>query len=207
MSQFGEYLKPFMSSTFGNDRPRDFKTVAGSPVESLYCDSNGGYFWGRALLIRPIDFCYSAPLTVSAWNSPELWKSNYGAICSECRFFAEDTFGIQVGILDDNVVQFDPETATISTVGHSLEEWLGHLLADPDFHTGAPVLRAWEQKHGLIPPGNRLVPKQLFMLGGEFHSSNMVSKRDVDGMRLRAQFWKLTKDLPDGQTIAFHVVE
>ena len=45
------------------------------------------------------------------------------------------------------------------------------------------------------------------MLGGEFSSSNMVCKVDVEGMKIRAQLWRLTKDIPDGQQIVFNVDE
>jgi hypothetical protein len=128
-------------------------------------------------------------------------------VVASCTFFAEDVFGVQVGVLDNDIVQFDPETATLTLLAHSIEEWCEQVVADQDFYTGAPVLAAWEQAHGPIRAGNRLIPKRLFMFGGEYHSTNMLSKRDVEGMQLRAQYWRLTKDLPDGTSVTFNVVD
>ena len=118
-------------------------------------------------------------------------------------FFAEDAFGTQFGVLGEGVVQFDPETATFAEEFATIDAWAAAVSQDPAYYTAAPVLQAWEEEHSQIPTGYRLVPKQLFMFGGEFHSDNMLCKSDVEGLRLRAELWKSTRDIPDGQTIVF----
>jgi hypothetical protein len=176
-------------------------------IQPLYEGFNGGLFWKGALLIRPERKAREAPLTVAEWNDNDLWKSQYDDICTNVTFFAEDVFGVQFGIEAGRVVQFDPETAGITTVAPTLVEWCHELCRDPDYYTGAPVLIAWERKNSPLQVGHRLVPRQLFMLGGDFNSDNMVCKTDVEGMRIRAQLWKLTRDLPDGQKVTFRVEE
>ena len=94
------------------------------------------------------------------------------------------------------------DSATIDLISVSADETEVELTA---YYTGAPVLEAWEKKHAEIPVGYRIMPRQLFMLGGEFHSDNMISKPDDQGMRIRAEFWQLTKDVPDGQKIIFKI--
>jgi len=199
MTQPQHYLRAHATELFEVATPEDSIPLA---LEALYTDFNGGYFWGRALLIRP-RAGLSAVLTVSAWNEPERWKGLYAGRCDSVIFFAEDAFGGQFGVLDGRFVQFDPETSEIVVIAENAEEWVSSVLRDANYLTGAPVAAAWEKKHGPLPPGCRLVPKQAFMLGGQFHSSNMACKSDVEGMRIRAGLWQATKDLSDGQKIVF----
>lgn len=207
MKTIKELLHPFITTAFGTGRPKAFSTVAASPLKDLYAELNGGYFWGRALLIRPVDRLGVPPLDLESWNSSALWKSLYDQKCSDCTFFAEDAFGVQFGVRDAQFVQFDPETAEIIVLADSLKNWCTQILTESENLTGFPVLTAWEKRHGVIPAGNRLVPKQLFMFGGEFHSANMVSKPDVEGMRIRGQLWSCTKNLPEGAEIIFNATD
>lgn len=198
LSPFSTKLFPVRGGSLG-DRSRF------ADLEPLYRDFNGGYFWGRALLVRPMHPEIGLPLAMSPWNEDELWRGMYSDVCLGVLFFAEDAFGCQFGIRGGRVVQFDPETAEIVDMAESIDGWCEAILKDPDFYTGAPVLAAWEQQHQSIEVGYRLIPKQLFMLGGQFHSTNMVPKRDVEGLRARAQIWALTKDLPDGERLSFKI--
>ncbi len=176
-------------------------------LEALYRDFNGGYFWNRALLIRSVVADESAPLTLAHWNRSELWKGLYLGRCDDITFFAEDAFGIQFGVRRGCVVQFDPETAEVDELASSVEGWMLMVMKDPDCYTGAPVLAQWEDRGRTILPGCRLIPRQLFVLGGDYRADNMLCKPDVEGMRIRAGFWQILKDLPDGQSIVFRVEE
>ena len=208
MCNVKQKLAPFASLQFNFQESTDLiKSLHCRPLEKLYEDFNGGYFWKRALLVRPLQREEGAPRTILEWNNPELWKTMYEGTCEELTFFAEDAFGMQFGIRGDCVVQFDPETGFITDVARTLDEWCELLVHDPEYHTGSPVLAAWERENSPIQIGHRLIPKQLFMLGGDFHSNNMVSKPDLDGLRIRAEFWKMTKSLPDGQKIIFKIQE
>jgi hypothetical protein len=201
------YLTPVAFRMFEAPESNPISPGVCPTLELIYKNFNGGLFWGGALLIRPNQKAVGAPLTVTEWNHAALWKGQYEEVCTDITFFAEDAFGIQFGVKNGRIVQFDPETASIATVAETIDEWCQELRRDPNFYTGSPVLTAWERENHPLSVGCRLVPRQLFMLGGDFTSDNMISKTDVDGMRLRAQFWKLTRDLPDGQRVVFRVEE
>lgn len=195
-------LKPHASELFEvQGSPARRALLLCPPLEALYENFNGGYFWGRALLIRPMIGGAGLPLPVGDWSESGLWAGLYDGACRGVIFFAEDAFGVQFGIREGRVVQFDPETAQISDCAETVREWAALLVGDPAYYTGAPVLAAWEAKNSAIGAGHRLVPKQLFMLGGAFHSENMACKADVEGMRIRAQLWSMTKDISDGQQV------
>jgi hypothetical protein len=196
----------------GSVRDRDFEPLGdkGSVeihelLTPLYKSFNGGLFWGGALLIRPSRSSPSNVRSIVEWNDASLWKAGYGERCRDVVFFAEDTFGGQFGATHDEIVQFDPETAEFSSVARTAEGWLKKITSDPKFFTGFPVLEAWENMNGRLPLAWRLMPKQFFVLGGEFHSNNMIARHDLEGMRIRQQLWEKIKDLPDGQQIEFRV--
>src|SRR5262245_13835419 len=113
MNPFARQLDPFVFRRFdlsAGQGPEHSTTLALSPVYSRF---NGGLFWGGALLIRPAVPACDAPRTIAEWNDEALWKNLYENSCRDVTFFAEDAFGIQFGIRDSTIVQFDPETAEI----------------------------------------------------------------------------------------------
>jgi hypothetical protein len=120
MATVHDFLQPFASRVFGDGTLLHTMTSLGSPLAELYNNFNGGYFWGRALLIRPVEWAESEPLTVSCWNRPDLWKDGYADVVANCTFFAEDVFGVQFGVLASDIVQFDPETATLTLLARSI---------------------------------------------------------------------------------------
>ena len=83
-------------------------------------------------------------------------------------FFAEDAFGGQFALRDEHVVTFDPETGEAQALASSIEDWADQLLADFEFLTGQPLAHDWQARNGALPPGERLVPKVPFVLGGEY---------------------------------------
>jgi hypothetical protein len=190
-------LAPYVSEQF----PSASGDRVGCPeLESFYREYNGGYYWNRALLIRP-KARMPHLASIAEWNEPGLWRNLYDDACGGAVFFAEDAFGLQFGIQANSIVQFDPETASISAMAPSLDEWISSLVKDAAYLTGAPVLAAWEKVNTPIAVGYRLIPKQPFMLGGEFNAQNMIAKPDLEGMMIRAQLWSEIRNLPDGQRI------
>lgn len=204
MGKVDEVLGPHALRLFPAHPGATHDVPDGEALKTLYERFNGGYFWDGALLIRPlVGPDDEAPASVERWNEPGLWRDRYGAATAGVTFFAEDAFGVQFGLKGGAVLQFDPETAELGECAPTLLEWARAISEDPDFFTGRPVLRAWEKRHGKLAAGFRLVPKKLFMLGGEFHSENMIAKRDLEGMLIRAELWSKTRDIPDGQPLIF----
>lgn len=179
-----------------------------SGLRDLYADGfNGGYFWNGALLVRPLDDRIESVSSVAAWNGPALWIHEYGEAALGATFFAEDALGVQYALRDGKLAQFDPETAAFEELADSVDGLFARIGDDAAYYTGAPLLAAWEAKNGPLESGFRLVPRQLFCLGGEFSEGNLIAKRDVEGMRARAQLFQRIKALPDGTTIRISITD
>jgi hypothetical protein len=139
------------------------------------------------------------------WNASDLWRHEYGKMTDGCTFFAEDVFGGQFALRDGCVFAFDPETGDLELIASSIEEWANRLLNEFDSLTGYPLAHAWQQQHGALQAGYRLIPKQPFVLGGEYEIDNLYALGSVKAMKLRASIATQIRDLPDGSTVTLRV--
>ncbi|MFA9444899.1 SMI1/KNR4 family protein [Egicoccus sp. AB-alg6-2] len=115
--------------------------------------------------------------------------------------FAEDVFGGQFALTPDGIVAFDPETGAVDHLAATLDEWAQAILDDHAVLTGHPLARAWQTRHGPLPPAQRLVPVVPFVLGGPFDLENLHALDATQGMRLRGELAAQLRDLPDGATV------
>jgi hypothetical protein len=99
-------------------------------------------------------------------------------------------------LLDDQVVTFEPETGAVEELSTSLEGWADRILKDYALLTGFPLAHEWQQRQGQLAAGKRLLPKRPFVLGGEYTLENLY---ELDATQL--------KNLPDGTTVKFNVIE
>ncbi|MFB7946591.1 SMI1/KNR4 family protein, partial [Kitasatospora phosalacinea] len=95
----------------------------------------------------------------------------------------------------------DPETAATNDLGDSLEDWAAWLLADPDVNGAHAFAHAYMQANGPLPIDRRLLPRQFFVLGGEYAHDNLVPEDAAAAMRVRGPFAHATRDLPDGTRV------
>jgi hypothetical protein len=65
----------------------------------------------------------------------------------------------------------------------------------------------WQAANGVLTVGERLVPKRPFTLGGEYNLANLVAMEAVKGMRFRGDLAVQIRDLPDGASITFKIVD
>ena len=160
---------------------------------------NGFFAFESALLVRPLRSSNN-PLGICEWNAFDRWKKSYTAeVNAFC--FAEDIFGIQFCVSDDAICTFDPETGAIDYLCHSIAEWARMVIQDPNLRTGYPLAHAWQLMRGPLRPGERLLPKVPFVLGGKFELENLYSLTDIDGMSFRASIANQIRDLPDGSQV------
>ena len=143
----------------------------------------------------------SEKVGLQAWNAAAAWRDSYGDLLDGIFFFAEDVFGGQFGIRDDEIVTFEPEAGDIELMAHNLDDWAGRILSDYSQLTGYPLAHAWQSAHGPIPPGKRLLPKRPFILGGPFDEGNLFAVDAIKGMRYRGDLWQQLRDLPDGAQV------
>jgi len=178
------------------------------PVEQelfqLLSRKNGFYAFEFALHVFPSDA--RRGISLEQWNSPTLWKDEYGSLAEGLLFFAEDIFGGQFCIKSDGVYLFDPETGKCEKIAPDLEGWADCVLTDYDYLTGYPIAHRWQEKHGVIPPDHRLVPKMPFVAGGQYELSNLRLAESTEGMKWRGNLARQIKDLPDGAKIRFEVI-
>lgn len=167
---------------------------------------NGFYAFESALHVRAGGPAAGEP-SLQEWNADGLWRDAYDGMADGHLFFAEDVFGGQFSIKDDCVFTFDPETGEGGPFASSLEEWADHVLFDYEVLTGFHVAHDWQQRHGSLPAGSRLVPKRLFVLGGEYSAENLYVLDAAESMRYRAEIAVQIRDLPEGASVIVKVIE
>jgi hypothetical protein len=175
-------------------------------LRDMLDEANGFYAFESALHVFPSGGD-AAHLGVEAWNSPDLWRFEYGDMVEGCWFFAEDAFGVQFCLKEGHVGSFNPETGEIEPLAKTVEEWAEKVLKEYDCLTGHPLAHAWQERHGALKPGTRLVPKVPFVCGGKFNLDNLVAIDAVKGMRARGNLARQIRDLPDGAQIQFTISE
>jgi hypothetical protein len=176
-------------------------------LAELLGERNGWYAFESALHVFGSGPGGRDHTTVERWNDPATWVSHYDGMADGYLFFAEDVFGSQFAIRDDTVVTFDPETGEPDRLASGIEDWADQILSEYDVLTGYPVAHEWQQRHGPLPLGRRLVPKTPFVLGGAFTVDNVYALDSVEGMRLRGDIACQLRDVPDGSTVEIHVTE
>jgi hypothetical protein len=177
---------------------------SGRALMGLLGSRNGFYAFESALLVRPLDF-ESCPLGLIQWNDSALWKSEYKVDLSSVVFFAEDIFGIQFCIKDNEVNSFDPETGELVVVAQNVEDWSRWIFEDAKTRTGWPLAHSWQQRESTLKLGMRLLPKVPFVLGGQFAIENLYALDDAEGMRFRASIANQLHDGPDGSKVVLNI--
>jgi hypothetical protein len=185
----------------------DFDSPRMREIEELASHQNGFYGCHRALHVFPMGRSASA-MTMQDWNSETLWRDSYSfTTIDNVYFFSQDLFGIQYGIRDKEIVMFEPETGALESVASTLWEWMDKVVADCDFMTGKSLAFQWKERRGLLPKGQRLIPKIPFVCGGEFHIDNLYPMEQCKGMQFRGSFAKQIANVKDGEQIVFKIVE
>lgn len=167
---------------------------------------NGFYAFESALHVFPTQDSLLG-VGLETWNSPGGWRQEYGDLADGCLFFAEDVFGGQFCISGSEVWTFDPETGEKASLGNTIEGWASSVLDDWNNITGYPLGREWQAINGELEMGYRLMPKVPFVCNGAFEVDNLAAIPAEKGMRARANLAIQIRDLPDGATIQFQIVE
>ena len=165
---------------------------------------NGFYAFESALHVFPA--CQKKGIMdLETWNDPGLWRGHFGDMASGIVFFAEGIFGDQFGIKGREIVRFEAETGLAEPVADSLEGWAGLILKDYRYQTGYPLAHKWQEVHGALPVGQRLVAITPFVLGGDFDVSNLFVLDAVKAMRYHGDFALQIRNAPNGTKIKFEI--
>jgi hypothetical protein len=210
----GEYLEKLISlagPALGPPEPscEEVQGVAGhlaAELRELLRQRNGFYAFESSLHVFPSGATETGQ-SLEAWNSYALWRDAFDDMTAGCVFFAEDVFGGQFCIRAQGVYTFDPETGGLEILADSLEGWAQGIISDYEVILGFPLAHTWQQRHGPLAPGRRLVPKTPFVLGGEFAIGNLRSLEATKAMRYRGDIATQIRDLPDGAQIRLDVID
>ncbi len=146
------------------------------------------------------------PMDLERWNMDVLWRGEFDTAANGLLFFAEDAFGEQFALTNGRVCRFNPESGTSEEFAQDLQEWAKKILADYSFETGYQQAHDWQQQNGRLMPGQRLIPKIPFILGGKYEADNLFALEAVKGMQYRAAIWKQIRDLPDGTPVQLKIL-
>lgn len=125
----------------------------------------------------------------------------FGELAAGHVAFAQDLFGTLFTWYGDHVCAFDPETAEHEPVAADLEGWATTLLAEPEELVGSAFAFDWQQRHGPLEPGERLVPLVPFALDGDYDDTNLEPRETLLALRERAALARVLATLPDGAEV------
>lgn len=205
-------LVSISSPSLGGDVPAsiplllDVAPGRGRELMDLLRSRNGFFAFESALHVFPVGVD-TQRMSLESWNSRELWRGEYAGLADSGVFFAEDLFGNQFCLDNDQVGMFDAETGEVEILAPDLEGWAAALLERYDELTGFPLAHAWQQQQGVLPPGKRLVPKLPFVLQGKYELSNLALADSVAAMRARGNLARQIRDAPDGTRIQFSLID
>ena len=128
-------------------------------------------------------------------------RSGHGALAAGHVPFAQDLFGVLFTWHEDHVCSFDPETAEHEPVADDLEGWADAVLAEPEELAGSAFAFDWQERHGALGAGERLVPLLPFVLGGEYDDGNLEPRGTLLALRERAALARVVAELPDGAEV------
>lgn len=162
---------------------------------------NGFYAFESALHVYPMGAGCNSHMHAETWNATDGWKRAYGGTVDSLWCFAEDVFGEQFAISDGAIVSFNPETGEVASLADSLEDWACRILVDYEYLTGYPLARDWQAANRPLHPGERLVPKTPFALGGEYNTANLYAMNATKAMELRGDIYRQICGLSDGARV------
>jgi hypothetical protein len=180
--------------------------VFANDIASILEAKNGFFAFEGALRFFPYT---SVPVSygILEWNEAALWRYEFEDLAEGCFFFAEDIFGVQFCTSGNAIASFDPETGQRTFVAESLEAWGKAVLDDYEVLTGHRLAHEWQERNGKLPGRKRLVPKILFVLGGQFDISNLAAMDVIEGMRARGCVARQIRYLPEGAKVRFDITE
>src|SRR5690606_5554502 len=91
-----------------------------------------------------------------------------------------------------------PETGDVDHYASSLEEWADYLLQNYPEDTGWPLAHEWQSLNRPLKPCERLLPKQPFVLGGDYIVQNLVPVEAEEAMNKWANIFSAIRSVPEG---------
>ncbi len=180
--------------------PLMFESLWSRPLEHLLTQRNGFFAFESALHVYPSGEDGASPL-LEDWNSPKGWRASYPDLDSEAICFAQDVFVNQFVLSREGVSRLNPETAEVAPHSENLADWAAKLLADYSYETGWELAQLWQRSQRPLRPGERLVPRRPFVLGGDYEVENLVAVESYKAMGLFARLSAEIRAKPEGASV------
>lgn len=181
--------------------------IAGAPASSssilrplagwLWTDS-GLLAFDQALLILPAE-----------WRERLASEQSVKDLLTNCphgQVFALDLFGQLFVATPHRIVRVNPETREVEDHSPDAEAWAARILREPNFETGWELATKWQLRNRPLQAFERLLPRELFVLGGDFTVENLVARPLLAGLAVYAGLSAAIADVPDGTVIEFKVL-
>src|SRR5260370_16262680 len=163
--------------------------ASGGLLFEWLAEKNGFYAFESALHIFPIGK-KEGVMDLETWNSTDVWREAYGDLANGYLFFGEDILGNQFCLNQDGIDSLDAETGQVTHLADRL------VIKEYEFHTGYLLAHGWQLANRPLNPGERLVPKTLFVTGGGFPKQNLYAVDSRKGMRVPGHLSPPIKDPP-----------
>lgn len=169
-----------------------------APLGPLWAQRNGWVAFWSALQVFPVGATAGGPdvVTVNA-----VLHQAFGELAVGHFAFGQDLFGVLLTWHEDHVCGFDTETAEHEPIAGDLDGWASAVLAGPEELVGSAFAFGWQERHGALEPGERLVPLLPFVLGGEYDDANLEPRDALQALRERAALARVIATLPDGAEV------
>jgi hypothetical protein len=163
---------------------------------------NGFTAFESALVVFPTTEAEGVP-DIFEWNAADGWRRTYLDVLSSGYFcFAHDLFGVQFAVSSEGVIRLDPESGKVTSYAGSIVEWAERLLENFEEDTAWPLAHDWQSLHRGLQPYERLLPKQPFVLGGDYIVENMVSVDCKPAMEYWGKLYNAIRSVPDGGRVS-----
>jgi hypothetical protein len=164
------------------------------PIAALYPACTGFSAFDQALLVLPPDW----HVRLGKEQSVADLLGEY----STGRVFALDLFGGLFVAAADRILRVNPETREAEEHSADAEEWAMKILEAPNFETGWELAMNWQRDNRLLHSYERLLPRQPFVLGGEYDVGNLVPRDLKEALSLYARLSARVEALEDGEAVA-----
>lgn len=164
----------------------------------LWLVRNGWVAFWSALHVLPVGPGSAGP-DVQAVD--RVLRREFGALAEGHAAFAQDLFGVLFTWFAGAVHRFDPETGETERVAADLEGWAAAVLAEPEQLAGSAFAYDWQERHGALEPGERLVPLLPWVLDGGWDDANLEPRDTVVALRERAALARAVAALPEGAEV------
>ncbi|MFC0181009.1 SMI1/KNR4 family protein [Thorsellia kenyensis] len=169
-------------------------------LHSILNRSNGFYTFEGAFHLYSLESIDNT-LGLVDWNRNDLWINDYNGLTQGALFFAQDIFGNQFSLLNNNIHLFNIETGQFEFLAKDFDSFCKLLLTDFNFLTGYSFANSWQVIHGKLPNGKRLSPKIPFVLGGQYDMNNLFLADSVNLMKTNGNIAAQIQNIQDGTKI------